>query len=318
MATQTHVAQRKQDMLPVAVTDMVKVVLPDLKNLLPPDITLEQFRAAVWLELTGRWGLQECRPQSLRECIVKAATYGLMPGRDCHFLPFKSKRAGGQKDATFVPNYFGIILALERTGKVAKAFAHPVYTGDTFEVDYLADRFSHIPAQILGKEQGHIRFYYGCIRLKDGTAHIEVMTLAQIDEIKKRAPAHEEGPWVTDTVMMSRKTALKRVAKYVRLTPEQQQMLEDDTERERSDMSADHFHDTISILSGGKDEYDQAQAAARQTKPRQKAPEVPEPTVDETTGEIHEDDGPDPNQASFDYVENAAIDRAQAEADARA
>jgi recombination protein RecT len=315
MATQTQTVQRKQDLLPTAVTDMVKVVLPDLKNLLPPDITLDQFRAAVWLELTGRWGLQECRPQSIREGIVKAATYGMLPGRDCHLLPFKSRRGGGQKDATFVPNYFGIILTLERTGKVAKAFAHPVYHGDTFEIDYLADKFSHIPAEILGKEQGKIRFYYGCIRLKDGTTHIEVMTLAQIDEIRKRAPAHDEGPWVTDHVMMSRKTALKRVAKYVRLTPEQQRMLEDDAARERDDMSPERLRDTITILSGDQDDVREAQQAARQGRTRQTKTQEPVPAqVDEETGEVLEED--DLRQTSMlidDRAAHLAVDRELAE-----
>src|SRR5262245_14106886 len=98
----TAVAQR----ISAVTTEMLRGLMPSLPHLLPPDISIEQFRAALWLELTGRPSLQHCSPQSLRECAVKAATYGLLPGRDCHFLPFNTRGKGEGKHATFVPNYF--------------------------------------------------------------------------------------------------------------------------------------------------------------------------------------------------------------------
>lgn len=225
-------------------------LMPHVPALLPPDISTEQFRAALYLELSGRPDLAECTQESLRDSVIKAATYGLLPGRDCHLLPFRNRRKGNKRDATFVPNYFGLILALERTGKVAKAFAHPVYTGDEFVIDYLADVYKHIPAVALGKVPGMLRFFYGCVRMKDGTTHIEVLDEAQIEAVRRRAPAHDQGPWVDDYLMMARKTALKRVMKYVRLTPEQMQMLEDDTVREREDIPPERHQQNIIDLFG--------------------------------------------------------------------
>ena len=249
-------AEQQQATLPVVVRQTLGALMPHVPALLPPDITTEQFRAALYLEFTGRPDLFECTPESQRDCVIKAASYGLLPGRDAHFLPFRNKRKGGKKDATFVPNYFGLILALERTGKVAKAFAHPVYTGDEFVIDSLADVYKHVPAAALSKPQGTLRFFYGCVRLKDGSTHIEVMDEKQIDEVRRRAPGHDQGPWVDDYLMMARKTALKRVMKYVRLTPEQQQMLEDDQERERSDIPPErHQQNIVDLFGDGQGGY---------------------------------------------------------------
>lgn len=236
--------------LPALLTEGIKTLIPTLSGLLPADMPLPQFRAALWLELTGRPDLAECTPESIRDCIVKSATYGLLPGRDVHFLPFRNKRKGGKRDATYVPNYLGIILALERSGKVRRAFAHAVYEGDEWGFDYFADRPIHKPALSLGNTQGKILFYYGAVLLKDGTCHFEVLTLADIEAVKRRAPSHEDGPWVTDPVMMARKTAIKRAAKYVKLTPVLDDMLVEDDARERADISEARHRQNIIDLFG--------------------------------------------------------------------
>lgn len=226
-------------------------LMPHVPALLPQDIPAEQFRAALYLELSGRNSLGECDQDSLRDCVIKAATYGLLPGRDCHFLPFSNRRGNsGKKTATFVPNYFGLILALERTGKIRRAFAHPVHQGDEFQFDMFLDRPVHQPAITLGRTPGKELFYYGAVMFKDGTCAFEVLSLDELEAVKKRAPAHDSGPWVTDRVMMCRKTCIKRVAKYVKLTPEQRQMLEEDEVRETQDIPDARHRQNIVDLFG--------------------------------------------------------------------
>lgn len=280
MPATTSLSVDKKPLIPATMAASLRTLVPSLSSLLPADMPLPQFRAALWLELTGRPDLVECTPESIRDCVVKAATYGLLPGRDVHFLPFRNKRKGGKKDATYVPNYLGIILALERSGKVRRAFAHPVYEGDEWGFDYFADRPIHKPALSLGKAQGKILFYYGAVLLKDGTCHFEVLTLQDIEAARKRAPAHEDGPWVTDPVMMARKTALKRVAKYIKLTPVFADMLAEDEAREREDIpAARHQQNIIDLFGEG-------------THP---AHTPPQRHVDQETGEIiREEGGNDP------------------------
>ena len=231
--------------LPAPLLSSINLVLPDIPALLPRDIPLEQFLAGVWLELHQNPSLHECSPRSVASAMVKAATHALQPGRDCHLIPFKNQ---GKLEATFVPNYQGIILSLERSGKVKKAFAHAVYTADHFQVDYLEDVFSHRPC--LTGNRGHRLCFYGCVILKDGTRHFEVMTLEQIEEIRKKAPRHESGPWASHYEEMGRKTALKRVAKYVRLSPQVQALLSAEEDREQHDPAPERLKELSEELYG--------------------------------------------------------------------
>jgi phage RecT family recombinase len=277
-------AVAQQSALAPALVHTMAGLMPQIPDLLPLDITVEQFRAALYLELSGRPTLANCSQTSLRDSVIKAAMYGLLPGRDCHILPFKNRK-GGNIQATYVPNYFGICLALERTGKVKRAFAHPVYEGDDFALDYFADQYHHVPHAVLNREAGKIRFYYGAVMLKDGTTHVEVMTLEQIDAVRRRAPAHDEGPWSTDVVEMSRKTALKRCAKYVRLTPQMKEMFDTDDERERDDISPERHARNIADLygEGPAAPAPQAEAQGPETLPDADQPGSAEPTQEETS-----------------------------------
>jgi len=250
MATTSTAVQKKADLLPAPLLALVQGLMPDVYRLLPPDISDDQFRAACWLEITGRRELHDCVMDSIRDSIIYAANYGLMPGRDCHFLPFKQKKYGGKKGSQCIANYFGILRTLDRSGKVRRAFAHAVHEGDEWGFDMFQDRPVHKPAVTLGKKPGKELFYYGAIMFLDGTCAFEVMTLEDLEKIKQRAPAHDSGPWVTDAPMMKRKTALKRVAKYVQLTPEQRSLLDLDDAREKDDIPPARHRQNIVDLFG--------------------------------------------------------------------
>jgi recombination protein RecT len=313
----TPAVQKRAHDLPVAMVSVMQGLMPAIPRLLPPDISTEQFRAALFLELSGRPALSDCTPDSLRDCVVKAATYGLLPGRDCHFLPFRSKRGGNRRDATYVPNYHGIILALERSGKVRRAFAHAVHEGDEWGFDMFADRPLHRPAVTIGKKPGKELFYYGAIMFRDGTCAFEVLSLEDLDALEKRSPAHDEGPWRTDRPMMRRKSALKRVAKYVKLTPELQTMLADDDAREREDIPEDRHRQTLVDLFGDvpptstvtQHTPKKASSGAKEASTTSsQGPDTPNAT---TTTEETKNAGsvPEGQGASFDYTESAQMDR---------
>lgn len=256
MSIQTAVSTTVPAM-PPALKAEIQTMLPTIGRLLPVDMPMEKFRAATWLHFRQMPVLlTDCWPDTVLECLVKSATYGLMPWRDCHFVPFKNKKRPGKKVATFVANYQGIQRVLDRTGKVAKSFAHPVYWRDVYEIDYLADIFSHRPAS---GDRGQLRCFYGCIIMKDGTKHVQEMSLADIEAIKRRSPAHDDGPWQTDFVAMARKTALKQTAKYCNLSETVTTLLGDDDAREHTDIPQARITEHTGDMFG-----DQAESPAQQ------------------------------------------------------
>lgn len=291
-----------------ALQEMSKV-LPTLRHLLPEDLPIEKFRAAIWLEFKERPALYECIPDTVMTCAIKAATHGLMPSRDCHFLPFKDKRRGGKKVATLVPNYQGIQRALDRTGKIKKSFAHPVYSRDHYEIDYLADIFSHRPAR---GDRGSVICYYGCVMMKDGTVHVQEMSIEEIDAIKKRSPAHETGPWLTDYVAMARKTVLKQVAKYCNLTEQMNKLIVEDEDRERDDIPNERIAQHSADLFGDDDQGVAFEVAARGGNGATAEVRDVTPLDDDASGEEHVDTvtGEIVDGATVDY--DALIDQVDA------
>jgi recombination protein RecT len=227
VSPRAETAPHVQPHLPAPLLKELRLSMPSCKRLLPPDVPEDKFRAALMIHLMSSKKLQDATLPSLMGCVIKAASDGLLPGVDCYFLPFKNK---GVTTASYVCHYQGIVRILERSGKLARAFAHPVYEGDEFWIDYFqTPPASHKPA--LGAKRGAIRCYYGAIVQKDGAMHVEPMTLDEIEAIRKKSPGGEQDAWLHFPVMMARKTALKRVSKYVQLTAEQQRAIEEDDSR---------------------------------------------------------------------------------------
>jgi recombination protein RecT len=75
------------------------------------------------------------------------------------------------------------------------------------------------------------------VRLKDATEEFDVMSLEEIETIRRRSPAADDGPWVTDWREMAKKTVFRRLSKLLTLSPELVELLDYDeeplTERER-------------------------------------------------------------------------------------
>ena len=245
---ETKAVQRKADMLPAPIVSLVQALVPDCNALLPPDITTEQFRAALWLELTGRPALHACYVESLRECVVKAAMYGMLPGRDCAFLPFGEKTRK-EKKATFIPYYAGILRGLYRTGMIDNAFAEIVYSHDEFDLDYGRPQILiHKPPR---KDRGVAEGAYSFLLMKGSSRpQVHYMDPDDLERVRRTAPAHDQGPWVTHPNEMKRKTALKNGAKYVQLTPQMLQMLEEDDARQLEDIPPERHRQNIVDLFG--------------------------------------------------------------------
>jgi hypothetical protein len=73
---------------------------------------------------------------------------------------------------------------------------------------------------------------YAVAKLKDGGTQSEVMTKAQIDAIRSRSRASGEGPWVSDYDEMARKTVVRRLCKYLPLSVELADALDEDARAE--------------------------------------------------------------------------------------
>lgn len=180
---------------------------PTLQGLLPSDVSWREFQAGVWSEFLRRDTLNACTEKSITAAILDAAQAGMVPGLHCHLLPFK-------KTCTYVQNYQGLCLELDRTGRVSESRAEPVYQHDRFVCDELAGKFAF--EREWGPDRGPIKCYVAWIRLKgEERPIVRPMHLADVDKVRRMAPGGEQDAWLKWPEAMGAKTALKKLKKYV-------------------------------------------------------------------------------------------------------
>ena len=167
--------------------------------------------------------LLECEPLSFVSAVITSSQLGLEPVgplQEAYLIPYKNNKTG-QYEAQFQPGFRGLIKLARNSGEIAGIEAHIVYEADDFSVSYGTDsKIHHIPT--LTDEPGKPVAVYAVAYFKDQGVRpqFEVLTPAQVEHIRKKSRASDNGPWKTDTDEMWRKTAVKRLCKYLPLSAE--------------------------------------------------------------------------------------------------
>lgn len=189
-----------------------------------------RFMTVSLLALSKNPALLECDRASVVLGILEAAEVGLEPTGaigGAHLVPFKDK--AGKKHAQLIYDYRGV-QHLIREGGGGEVKTVLVYEGDDFDVfEGTSPRIEHRP-KYLTTDPTKITHVYAVP--SDHPEKFEVMTKEQIDGIRARSRAKNDGPWVTDYGAMARKTVLKRISAWLPLRPETREALERDTQRE--------------------------------------------------------------------------------------
>lgn len=146
--------------------------------------------------------------KSIYDACLKAASDGLLlDGREAALAPYGNV-------AQYMPMVAGLMKKARNSGEVASIVAQVVYDNDDFEINYVTDGAPVVHKPDL-TDRGRVLGAYAVARLKDGTwTQPEYMSAAQINAIRDRSRAKNNGPWVTDWNEMARKTVIRRASKY--------------------------------------------------------------------------------------------------------
>lgn len=173
-------------------------------------LSAEQIKTQAIIAVSRNPKLLACSTISFLEAMVRAAELGLRfagAGGEAHLVPFRDQ-------CRLVIGYRGLCALARRTGMVTRIEARVVYEKDVFEVGYGSGQvLVHRPH--LGADRGEIRAAYAFASIRNSDDQIEVMTRAELDQIRKRSPSGSDGPWVTDFAEMCRKSVLRRLCKYL-------------------------------------------------------------------------------------------------------
>jgi recombination protein RecT len=188
------------------IVQVIRKYKPDFKQLLPAGM-INKFMAVSASMFRINPALLDCSADSIMDALMKSAQLGVLPdGIRGYLIPYKTT-------ATFQIGYKGLMELALRSGKVSKIFSQTVHENDYFEYALgLADKLEHRPA--IG-DRGKMIGAYAYAALTDGGTVQDYMSIAELERIRDRSPAGEDGPWVTDTSEMYRKTVTKRLCKYL-------------------------------------------------------------------------------------------------------
>lgn len=194
-----------------AYKEQIRIALPmTAKKYLTPERVAKVALLAIGKNPT----LMTCTRESILQAIMDTASLGLEVGGalgHAYLVPYKNK--GGGYRAQAIIGYRGYISLARRSGTISSVAANVVYKKDTFEID-LGSGEPPVHKPYLDGNRGDPKLVYAVARFKDGAVHTEFMTMDQVDQIRERSQARNNGPWVTDYLEMARKTVIRRAAKY--------------------------------------------------------------------------------------------------------
>lgn len=192
-------------------------------------VNLDRLIKLALFSITTTPALQRCSPGSLFAAIVRAADVGLEVGsalEHAWLVPYGT-------EADLVIGYRGYQHLMLQSGLVRNSATQLVYDKDDFHFERSedGDLLFHRPDL---RDPGPPIGAYAIVRMKSGVAHIEWMNWRQIMAIKERALQHSKrrdaSPWNTDEEQQARKTPLRRIAKWMPLSPAARQAVELDAD----------------------------------------------------------------------------------------
>lgn len=249
----------------------------------------EAFIRVAHMAMSKNPALLEATPSSLLMALLESASLGLMPNGvlgHAYIIPYRNK---GVMEAQFQPGYRGLIDLARRSGQVKSIVPRSVNENDTFQVEYgLEEKLYHVPNL---DDPGKLRFVYAIAHLTDGTSQFHIMPIKDVERIRAKSRAANNGPWVTDYEAMAWKTVIKQLIKFLPLSLETDQAVQQD--------NAVEFGGDIPVFSAAVPEREPERPASRTEQlreriaPRQIAPAAVEEDAVEEQDAVVEEDEPD-------------------------
>lgn len=214
-------------------------MISDLGRAMPKHCKPDRMARIALTAITRTPDLARCTQASFFKCLLDLSQWGLEPdGRRAHLIPFKKFKGTDREilECTLIIDYKGYVELAYRSGVVRNVHADVVREGDIFtysagrvidHIPWFLRRDSHKPPH-----QGEIYAVYCIVELVGETTKAEVLSVDEVQLIKSRSAgwkayeyAKKKGwsansPWESNWEEMAKKTAFRRVSKWIPLSAE--------------------------------------------------------------------------------------------------
>jgi len=198
-----------------------------IESIIPAGMDIKRVLRVAFSQVARTPSLHRCDSRTIVDSVVMAASLGLEIGVNglCYLVPYKGR-------CQFQLGYKGMIELARRSGEITTLIARAVYENDEFEYNYGLDEvLIHKPAT---SGRGKLTHVYAMAKLKDGGHCFDVLTREDVEKAKKSA-ASTNGPWSTHYDEMAKKTAIKRLFKYLPVSIEAQNVVAMDDAADRGE-----------------------------------------------------------------------------------
>ena len=255
---------------------------PRIMAVMPREMSAQRLYQMYLSTINREKELANCTVESVLSCFMRCTSLGLEPSNVnglgmAYILPFGNKNyRTGQKEATFILGYKGILELARRSGQIRDISARVVHEGDEFCYRYgLNEDLTHVPCYKPGK----LTHVYMIANFKDGGHYFKVMSADEIRQAMQRSPSarKQNSPWHTDFEAMAMKTVIRRSAAFLPLSVETKTaIVEDEATPDYSDVFKP-LPDTIT----------DDEPVAVYAEPQDESPTAPEEPADtDTTNDI--------------------------------
>jgi recombination protein RecT len=204
------------------VRGALEKMAPQFKAALPAHVSVDKFVRVTLTAVQTNPQLINADRRTLFAAATKAAQMGLLPdGREGAIVTFKDQ-------AQWMPMTAGIMKLVRNSGEISTWSVQAVYENDQF--DFMLGDDEHITHKPALSNRGKLIAVYSIVTMKDGEKSREVMSVEDVDAIRKRSRSANAGPWVTDYAEMAKKTVVRRHSKRLPLSTDIDGVIREDDE----------------------------------------------------------------------------------------
>ena len=197
----------------VQVREQLEGMSDQFAAALPQGITSERFNRVVMTVLQDNAALLQADRKSLFRSCMQCAQDGFLPdGKEAALVLY-----GNQ--VRYLPMFQGIMKKLLMSELITEIYANLVYSNDQFEyVSGDNEQINHKP--VVFGDRGKFLGAYAIAKTRNGGTFRELMSAADIDQVKQASRSKGKGPWTSWFEQMAKKTVIRRLVKRLPVSSE--------------------------------------------------------------------------------------------------
>lgn len=185
-----------------------------LSMALPKHVSVDRFNRVAITAISQTPSLLDADRRSLFAACVTAAQLGLVTDGvlgEAYLVPYKGK-------VQLIPGYRGILKLVRQSGDISSVDVDTIHEND--KVELVSGDESRFTIETDWRNRGEIIGAYAVAHFKDGGRQRALMTLEEIEAIRKASPSGNSPAWKNHYGEMAKKTVFRRLAKMLPLSTE--------------------------------------------------------------------------------------------------